>query len=129
VSLVVVRGKVDKKALVGDAEQQALIRSQRDDGEGGEKVLATGSAGGAGWHTLKLRFEGTTIRGYVDGAQVVQADDALYGHGMAGLVAGPTAGGLAMPYFDNLVINRVDGPPPAATPALPGQLPLYPRKK
>ena len=129
VSLVVVRGKVDKKALVGDAEQQALIKSQRDDGEGGEKVLATGTAGGAGWHTLKLRFEGTTIRGYVDGAQVVQADDALYGRGMAGLMAGPTASGLGMPYYDNVVINRVDGAPPADTKALPGQVPLYPRKK
>jgi galactosylceramidase len=129
VSLVVVRGKVDKKALVGDAEQQALIKSQRDDGEGGEKVLATGSAGGAGWHTLKLRFEGTTIRGYVDGKQVVQADDALYGQGMAGLMAGPTAGGLSMPYYDNVTINRVDGAPPADTRVLPGHVPLYPHKK
>jgi galactosylceramidase len=128
VSLVVVRGKADKKALVGDAEQQALIRSQRDEGEGGEKVLATGTASGRGWHTLKLRFEGTTIRGYVDGAQVVQADDALYAHGMAGLMAAPTASGYAMPYFDDVAINRVDGPAPPATAALPGQAPLYPRK-
>ena len=30
VSLVVVRGKADKKALVGDAEQQALIKAQRE---------------------------------------------------------------------------------------------------
>jgi galactosylceramidase len=128
VSLVAVRGKVDKKALVGDAEQQALIKSQQDDGVGGEKVLATGTVAGAGWHTLKLSFEGTTIRGYVDGQQVVQANDALYGHGMAGLMAGPTASGFSMPYFDDVVVNRVGGPPPAATAALPGQVPLYPRK-
>ena len=92
-------------------------------------MLATGTAAGRGWHTLKLRFEGTTIRGYVDGKQVVQADDALYGHGMAGLLAGPTASGLSMPYFDDVVVNRVDGAAPAETKALPGQLPLYPRKE
>jgi galactosylceramidase len=128
VSLVVVRGKADKKALVGDAEQQALIKAQRDDSEGGEKVLATATVAGGGWHTLKLRFEGTTLRGYVDGQLVVQADDALYGHGMAGLMAGPAAKGLSMPYFDDVVINRVDAAPPAANEALPGQAPLYPRK-
>jgi galactosylceramidase len=88
-----------------------------------------GTAAGRGWHTLKLRFEGTTIRGYVDGTQVVQADDALYGHGMAGLMAGPTtAGGWSTPYFDDVVVNRAGGPLPAATQALPGQRPLYPHK-
>jgi galactosylceramidase len=68
-SLVVVRGKKEKKALVGDAEQQALLRAQRDDSEGGEKVLATVQLPAIGpqqWHTLKLRFEGTTITGLVD---------------------------------------------------------------
>jgi galactosylceramidase len=128
VSLVVVRGKADKKALVGDGEQQALIKAQHDGGEGGEKVLATGQVAGAGWHTLKLRFAGTTIVGFVDGKQVVRADDALYGHGMAGLMAGPTAHGFSMPYFDNVVLNRVDGPLPEATQALPGQAPIYPGK-
>lgn len=129
VSLVVVRGKADKKALVGDGEQQALIKAQNEAGEGGEKVLATGAVAGAdGWHTLKLRFAGSTIRGFVDGKLVVQADDALYGHGMAGLMAGPTSRGFSMPYFDNVVVNRIDGPPPPATEALPGQAPLYPGK-
>jgi galactosylceramidase len=129
VSLVVVRGKADKKALVGDGEQQALIRAQHDDSEGGEKVLATGQvAGGAGWRALTLRFEGTALRGFVDGKEVVRADDALYGHGMAGLMAGPTAAGFSMPYFDNVVVNRVGGPLPDVTAALPGQSPLYPAK-
>jgi galactosylceramidase len=129
VSLVVVRGTADKKALVGDAEQQALIKAQNEAGEGGEKVLATGTiAGGDGWHALKLRFEGASIRGFVDGRPVVRADDALYGHGMAGLMAGPAPQGFSMPYFDNVVVNRIDGAPPAATGALPGQGPLYPGK-
>jgi galactosylceramidase len=125
--LVVVRGKVDKKALVGDAEQQALIKAANDAAEGGEKVLARAALGpGAdGWHTLKLRFSGTSIRGYVDGKPVVEATDALYGKGMAGLLAGPAQSGLSMPYYRDVVVNRVDGALPAPTAALPGQAPLY----
>lgn len=39
--LVVVKGKVNKKELVGDAEQQAFIKNSKDESEGGEKVLAS----------------------------------------------------------------------------------------
>jgi galactosylceramidase len=132
VRLVVVRGKVDKKALVGDAEQQALIKAANDAAEGGEKVLAQaalGTAAADGWHSLKLRFSGTTIRGYVDGKPVVEATDALYGKGMAGLLAGPAPSGLSMPYYRDVVVNRVDGALPAPTAPLPGQAPLYTRTR
>ncbi|NIA56107.1 galactosylceramidase [Massilia sp. TW-1] len=127
VRLVVVRGKVDKKALVGDAEQQALIKAANDAAEGGEKVLARAALGSTadGWHTLKLRFSGANIRGYVDGKPVVEATDALYGKGMAGLLAGPAQSGLSMPYYRDVVVNRVDGALPAPTAPLPGQAPLY----
>ena len=37
--LVVVRGKIDKKKLVGDAEQQAFIKNSKDEGAGGTIVL------------------------------------------------------------------------------------------
>jgi galactosylceramidase len=132
VRLVVVRGKVDKKALVGDAEQQALIKAANDAAEGGEKVLARaalGTAAADGWHTLKLRFSGTSIRGYVDGKPVVEATDALYGKGMAGLLAGPAQTGLSMPYYRDVIVNRVDGALPAPTAPLPGQAPLYTRTR
>jgi galactosylceramidase len=132
VRLVVVRGKVDKKALVGDAEQQALIKAANDAAEGGEKALAQaalGTAAADGWHTLKLRFSGTSIRGYVDGKPVVEATDALYGKGMAGLLAGPAPSGLSMPYYRDVVVNRVDGALPAPTAPLPGQAPLYTRTR
>ncbi len=129
--LVVVRGKVDKKALVGDAEQQALIKAANDAAEGGEKVLATASLDQAAdrWHTLKLQFSGTRIRGYVDGKPVVEATDALYGKGMAGLLAGSTQSGLSMPYYRDVVVNRVDGALPPPTKPLPGQAPMYVRKR
>jgi galactosylceramidase len=131
VRLVVARGKVDKKALVGDAEQQALIKAANDAAEGGEKVLAQAALGSKadGWHTLKLRFNGTSIRGYVDGKPVVEATDALYGKGMAGLLAGPAQSGLSMPYYREVVVNRVDGALPAPTAPLPSQAPLYPRTR
>ena len=132
VRLVVVRGKVDKKALVGDAEQQALIKAANDAAEGGEKVLASAPLAGVaadGWHTLKLQFSGTRIRGYVDGKPVVEATDGLYGKGMAGLLAGRAQTGLSMPYYRDVVVNRVDGALPPPTKPLPGQAPLYVRKR
>ncbi|MCS0633763.1 hypothetical protein NX786_30945 [Telluria mixta] len=130
--LVVVRGKVDKKALVGDAEQQALIKAANDAAEGGEKVLARAPLGKPAadrWHTLKLQFSGARIRGFVDGKPVVEADDALYGKGMAGLLAGPAQTGLSMPYYRDVVVNRVGGALPTPTKPLPGQAPMYVRKR
>lgn len=126
--LVVIRGKKDKEALVGDAEQQALIKAAGEVGEGGEKNLATAEIPGisAGqWHNLKLRFEGSRLTGLIDGEAVLQADDATYGKGMAGLLAGMAGKGFSMPWFDNVLINRPDGAMPAPTPMLPGQQPMY----
>ncbi|MCU7550429.1 hypothetical protein OCK74_15010 [Chitinophagaceae bacterium LB-8] len=71
--LVVIRGKVNKKQVTADAEQQAIIKAQKDDGEGGEKVLS---------------FEGSIITGLVNGKPVTKATDTLYARGMAGLMAG-----------------------------------------
>jgi galactosylceramidase len=42
-SLLSINGKADKTALVGDAEQQAIIRTQHDTTPGGEHVLARGT--------------------------------------------------------------------------------------
>ena len=105
--IVVVRGKINKKQLVGDAEQQAIIKKMKDEGEGGEKVLAETVIDGIkanGWHRLKLRFEGTTISGFVDDRCVLQVEDSLYESGMAGLLVGNDNVNVATPYFDNLII-------------------------
>jgi galactosylceramidase len=132
IELLVVRGPADKKALVGDAEQQALIKARNDASEGGEKVLAVAQVPGVGakrWHNLKLQFKGTAITGYVDGKPVLAATDGLYGKGMAGLMAGAHAEKLDMPYFDNVTVNQVNGPLPKPSTALPGQGPMYRRSK
>lgn len=106
--LVVVRGKVDKKKLVGDAEQQAKIKAMNDNSEGGEKILSTTQIEGisAGtWHNLKLRFHDSQIDGFVDDKQVLSVTNSLYGHGMAGLLAIKFKNKVSTPYFDNLQIK------------------------
>ncbi len=133
-SLVVIRGKKEKKKLVGDAEQQALIQAGNDDSEGGGEVLGTVQLPNIRphqWHKLKLRFEGSAITGWVDEKRVVNATDTLYSQGMAGLLAGGDAGGkdnavekLSTPYFDNVLINEVNAPVPMPSKATVGQSPI-----
>lgn len=129
--LVVVRGKREKKKPVGDAEQRALIQQQEDDTEGGEKVLGTAQLPDSRpnqWHNLKLQFEGSTITGFVDGKPVVSVTDALYSRGMAGLMAAKHVGKeLSTPYYDNLLINRVNAASPEPSTPLPSQSPIYGR--
>lgn len=126
--LVVIRGRVDKKKLVGDAEQQAFIKAEKDESEGGEKELGKvhlSSVKANQWHRVKLRFQSSTITAFVDDKPVLTATDELYGHGMVGLLAGQEKKRTSTPYFDNLQIKTIDGPPPKPSTALPGQTPIY----
>ena len=114
-TLVITRGKLDQKELIGDKEQQEAILARKDVEVGGEYVLAeanlmadgqlkTGKSFALHWHNLKLRFRGDTITGYVDGRQVVQAESDRYPKGMAGLMAPMQQRRVSTPYFDNLRI-------------------------
>ena len=127
--LVVVRGKVDKKKPVGDAEQQALLKKLKDEGEGGEKVLASAvlpKIGPARWHRLGLRFEGDKLTALVDGEAVFTVTDGLYERGMAGLLAAKDEKNrLSTPYYDNLVIKAIGAPDPAPSAASRRQRPIY----
>ncbi len=126
--LVVIRGKVDKKKLTGDAEQQALIKAQNDASEGGEKELGNvqlSNVNSNQWHNLKLRFEGSTITASVDEKPALTATNSLYSHGMAGLRAGGGKKNLSTPYFDNVLIKGLNDPTPKPSPAIPGQSPIY----
>ena len=125
--IIVTRGKGDKKELTGDAEQQAIIKKQNDESEGGEKVLGEiqlSNISHSQWHNLKLQFEGSIISAFVDEKQVLQVTDSLYTQGMAGLIAG---GGkkLSTPFYDNLLIKGRNAPVPKPSLAAPGQLPIY----
>lgn len=125
-SLVITRGKLDQKELIGDAEQQAIILARGDVERGGEYVLDEAVVEGIKpytWHSLKLRFEGDRLTGYVDGLKVVETTSAQYPKGMAGLLAPMHDRGVSTPYFDNLKIAPLSGGP--YIPALPTVQPLY----
>lgn len=127
-SLVVVRGKKDKKKAAGDAEQQRIIAAQKDDSEGGEKVLATvqlPTIRSGQWHNLKLRFEGSKLSALVDSKPVLTATNELYQQGMAGFLAGQDKKRISTPWFDNLLIKAINAPVPKPTTASPGQTPIY----
>ena len=105
--LVITRGKLDQKELIGDKEQQEAILARKDAEMGGEYKLAIAHVEGIApchWHNLRLRFEGDTITGYVDGKQVLQAKSDRYPNGMAGLMAPMQQHRISTPYFDNLKI-------------------------
>jgi galactosylceramidase len=72
----------------------------------GQATLAPGS-----WHNMKLVFLGTSIKGLVDGTQVLTATDSKYSKGNVGL--GTAAKTTAL--FDNLIVNTVNGAKPAPT--------------
>jgi galactosylceramidase len=128
--LIVIRGKADKKALIGDAEQQALIRAQNDASVGGEKLLGSTKVAGVApgqWHRLRLRFDGSAITAFVDDRPVLDVRDSLYASGMAGLLAARDGDRLSTPYFDDVVIKPVGRPDPAPA-AIAREKPLYPAR-
>ena len=114
--------------MVGDAEQQALIKNSKDESEGGEKVLASidlPAISSGKWYNLKLRFKGNEITGFVDGNQVIKIADELYAHGMAGLLAEQYKDKLSTPYFDNLCITPVGKSVSEPTNVPPHFTPIY----
>jgi len=71
----------------------------------GQTTLAAGS-----WHNLKLVFQGTSIKGSIDGTQVFALTDSKYSKGNVGL--GTAAKTTAL--FDNLLVTDVN---PTSKPA------------
>jgi hypothetical protein len=59
-----------------------------------------------------------------DGKQVLQVHDGRYGHGMAGLLAARQGARLGMPYFDNVLLNRIGASRPA-----PASAAMYARRQ
>ena len=91
-------------------------------------LLATGKVGGVAgrqWHNVKLRFSGTTITAWVDGVQVLHANDGTYPRGMAGLITGGDADSRNTACFDNFLVNAVGAAPPKVTVFAADQLPMY----
>ena len=127
-TLVLTRGKLDQKELIGDKEQQAIILARKDVEIGGEYTIAEAkiqNVSACQWHNLKLRFEDNQLTGFVDGRQVVQTTSDHYGKGMAGLIAPLQERRVSTPFFDNLKIVPLGRTKPVPTP-LPAINPLYP---
>jgi galactosylceramidase len=75
----------------------------------GDIEIASGKAtiANAPWHNMKLVFKGTSIGALIDHQEVASLISDTFAAGMVGL------GTLtSSPYFDNLIINEVDGVAP-----------------
>jgi galactosylceramidase len=78
--------------------------------------LASGTATLTGsWHNVKLQFSGSTITGYIENKSVCTSPNASFAKGMAALATGDPSGSRTSAYFDNLIINTVNGPAPTPT--------------
>jgi galactosylceramidase len=126
-TLVTVNGKAGEVEL-GDKEYQARLLAAGNSDEKGEKQMAAGTAAnvaGNQWHNVKLQFSGSTITGFVDGAQVLSVTNTLYSHGMAGLITGIDTKTRNTAFFDNLLINAVGAATPKPTVFTENQSPIY----
>jgi galactosylceramidase len=83
--------------------------------------LASGSVtlsgGTSAWHNLKLQMNGSTLTCFIDNTQVTNpaVTNSSSGNGVAGLCTGSTNNTRNTAYFDNLLINTVNGTVPAPT--------------
>ncbi|MEU7927568.1 pectate lyase [Micromonospora sp. NPDC049107] len=91
----------------GRAELQAV---------NGSSVTAIGSAPlgvtTGTWYTLRVEVIGSTIRGFVNGAQIASGSNSLAGAGRIGLVTAYASGG-----FDDVVVDSSGGGAPTTPPA------------
>lgn len=95
-----------------------------------DRQIATGQArlgrgGGNRWHNLKLRFEGRKITVLVNNTAVIEAEDGDHSRGVAGLVTAGEGNARHTASFDNLLINRVNGPAVEPTAFPQDQYPIY----
>ncbi|MFL0564474.1 family 16 glycoside hydrolase [Microbacterium sp. 179-I 1D1 NHS] len=126
--LVEINGKTDKLELVGDAEQQAIIRASGGDADaGGERVLAAGAVPAAPdvWRDVALRVEGRRVSFWIDGVERAAVEDDRHPRGMAGLIAGIVdEQTLSQPAFTDLRIAPLI--PGSDPPRARARAPLYP---
>lgn len=88
--------------------------------------LASGTATLTGtWHNVKLRMTGTTLTGLIENTQVCSVTNSSSGNGVAGLCTGNTNNTRNTAYFDNLIINTVNGAAPTPTVFVQDATPPY----
>jgi galactosylceramidase len=123
-TLVAINGKAGAEEL-GDLEHQAQLRAAGNPQGKGETQMVAGTAKNVAsnqWHNVKLQFSGSTITGFLDGAQVLCTTNSVFSQGMAGLVTGRNTA-----CFDNLLINAVGAATPKAAVFAQNHSPIYKR--
>jgi galactosylceramidase len=94
-----------------------------------ERQLALGAAENwkwNTWHNLKLRFANQSITVLVDDSPVIQAHDAQFSHGLAGLITAGEGNARHSALFANLLINDPNAAPVPPTIFPQDSAPLYP---
>jgi galactosylceramidase len=84
-------------------------------GDGTSLATGTATLTGTGWHNVKLQMSGSTLTGLIENKQVCSVTNSSSSNGVAGLCTGNTSGGRNTAYFDNLIINTVNGAAPTPT--------------
>jgi len=77
------------------------------------------------WHTMKLSFSGSTIKGFVDHVEVLHATDTSFTKEMAGLLTTDEDDGRTTAQFDNLIIKAIGGAVPKPRGIVKGVYPIY----
>jgi galactosylceramidase len=91
-------------------------------------LLATGKVSNIAakqWHTLMIRFSGSTITGLVDNVKILTITDTKFSEGMVGLVSGSKNKTSNIALFDNLMIKPIKGANPLPSVVSRKVYPMY----
>jgi len=111
--IVSVDGKIDKSEIIGDAEQQAIIRASNDISPGGETTLLQTETNinlCDEWVDASFRLSGANLVGIINGRKVIEINDNRHPQGMAGLLAGSGAT-LSKPEYAFISVTEPGGIP------------------
>jgi galactosylceramidase len=118
--------------LAADGTCTLCVVNQGGRNAGGQSAggteLAKGKAAnvaGKQWHNLKLQLSGTTLKGFVDKAEVLSATNGALGSGMAGLMTGGEGNARNTALFSKLIVNTVNGAEPKPTEFKQNASPIY----
>ncbi|GGL37899.1 pectate lyase family protein [Planomonospora parontospora] len=90
--------------FLGLSNTGSVVLGKRSGGAPATLDSAPATVTAGRWYTLRLEAFGTTLRGFVDGVEVVSATDSAFPSGRAGL-----AGHYASAAFDDVLVTDVPG--------------------
>jgi galactosylceramidase len=98
-------------SLSADGTCSLFISTQKENEVVGVKLAYAAVPGfsASQWHNIKLQFSGDVITGLVDKKKVLSVTNSVYSKGMAGMMTGTDPKLRNTAFFDNLLINSLDG--------------------